>query len=76
VEKRRDVQRVVLRDGTPAWFIPVSCGESYAPETLYWQTSQASYWPQMRLPSTVSKSDQLRQLIDAVNSSELMPPER
>jgi hypothetical protein len=76
VEKRRDVQGVVLRDGTPAWFIPVSCGESCAPATLYWQTSQASHWLQMRLPSTVSKSDQLRQLIGAVNSSELMPPER
>lgn len=76
VEKRRGMRRVVLRDGTPGWFSPVSCGGSCAPATLYWQTSRASYWLQMRLPSTVSKSDQLRQLVDAVNSSELVLPER
>ena len=63
-------QRLKLRNGEPGWFIPVSCGGSCAPATLYWQMPHASYWLQMKLSSELPISEQRKELLDTVDSLE------
>ncbi|GEM_PF-2573100 len=73
--KARNAQRVMLRNGMPGWFIPVACGGSCAPATLYWQTPKASYWLQLRLESHMSKETQRSELLEIADSMQLISAE-
>lgn len=66
-------QKIRLQSGSVAWFSPISCGGSCSPATLYWQTLKASYWLQLRLPSDTSVAQQRKELLDTVNSLEVVP---
>jgi hypothetical protein len=76
LSERPSAQRVALQDGAPGWFIPVSCGGSCAPATLYWQTPKASYRLQLKLGSLASKAEQRSELLEIANSLQLISAER
>jgi hypothetical protein len=76
LSKEPSAQRVALQNGAPGWFIPVACGGSCAPATLYWQTPKASYWLQLKLGSLVSIAEQCRELLEVADSLELISTER
>jgi hypothetical protein len=76
LSKEPSAQRVVLQNRAPGWFIPVACGGSCAPATLYWQTSTASYWLQLNLGSLASIAAQRTELLEIANSLELISTER
>ena len=69
-------QRVALQNGAPGWFLPVSCGGSCAPASLYWQTPKASYCLQLKLRSLMPIGAQRRELLEIANSVLLITVER
>jgi hypothetical protein len=72
LSQKPNAQRVALQNGARGWFNPVSCGVSCAPATLYWQTPKASYWLQLKLGSLVSIAAQRSELLEIVNSLQLI----
>lgn len=76
LSRDRYAQEVTLQSGAAGWFIPVSCGVSCAPATLYWQTDKASYWLQMTFRPRLSPAEQRKELLDTANSLVLVPRER
>jgi len=72
LSKKRNAQKVALQSGTSGWFIPVTCGGSCAPATLYWQTPKASYFFQLKLESKVPVAEQRSQLLKIVDSLQLI----
>jgi hypothetical protein len=72
LSNRGSAQKVTLANGFAGWFVPLSCGGSCSPATLYWQTPRASYCLQMRLNRAVAPSRQLAALLDTANSLELV----
>jgi len=68
-------EKVALRNGSPGWFLEVSCGGSCAPATLYWQAANASYFLQMKFASTTPVEMQRKEMLDAANSLVLVPRE-
>ena len=76
LSKEPDAERVALQNGSSGWFIPVTCGGSCAPASLFWQTPNASYELQVKLGSLVSRAVQRRELLGIANSLELIPPAR
>jgi hypothetical protein len=73
LSKRRSAQKVTLANGFAGWFLPVSCGGSCGPATLYWQAPKASYWLQIRFNSVVPVTRQLKVMQNTANSVELVP---
>jgi hypothetical protein len=69
-------QKVALKNGAAGWFIPVSCGGSCAPATLYWQRPNASYSLQLKLGFLVPIEEQRRELLEMANSLQLISAER
>jgi hypothetical protein len=76
LSKQPNAQRIALQNGAPGWFVPVACGGSCAPATLYWQMPKASYWLQLKLGSLVSIAAQRRELLEIANSLELISTKR
>lgn len=61
-------QRVALAGNRSGWFVPISCGGSCSPATLYWQTQGGSYRLQLKLAPTASESEQREQLLASEKS--------
>jgi len=72
LSKDPKARRLSLGNGAVAWFLPVSCGGSCAPASLYWQTTKASYVLQMKLASSVAETEQREQLLRTANSLRLI----
>jgi hypothetical protein len=60
--------RAVLANGIAAMFRPVSCGGSCAPANLWWQQGGMTYQIQIKLRSTLSRSEQEKILVATANA--------